>query len=355
MIVKETYSSLDGLRAFACIAIVLMHVQKNIISPSSDNFITSNLIGFAGNFVLLFMMISAFSMCCGYYERFINNQCLLEQFYKKRYSRIWPFFALLVFLDVAQALVSEHFSFTDVMKAELCEAFADLTLLFGLLPDANISVIGVGWFWGVIFVFYLLFPFFCFLISNAKRAWLSLVVSIVMFFLAVNYFSSESHVVRPISDYNIVYCAPYFIVGGLIYRTRNIFKNLRVRYSVKIMVVVYTVLFFVFPVFRIDLVSNILLYAGWIAYAISEREEKRKWTFLNNRFVAFLSRISMEVYLCHMMFFRVVEKGHLERFLPGNATYIVTCALVLMGAVVFASLYKRFESLVKSKFGSECA
>lgn len=67
--VRENYSSLDGLRAYAAVGIVLMHVQINLMIKPSDNILTCNVIPWFTNFTLLFMIISVFSMCCGYYER----------------------------------------------------------------------------------------------------------------------------------------------------------------------------------------------------------------------------------------------------------------------------------------------
>ena len=67
--VRENYSSLDGLRAYAAVGIVLMHVLANLMIKPSDNILTGNVIPWFTNFTLLFMIISAFSMCCGYYER----------------------------------------------------------------------------------------------------------------------------------------------------------------------------------------------------------------------------------------------------------------------------------------------
>lgn len=52
----------------------------------------------------------------------------------------------------------------------LYEAFADITLLFGFLPECgNITVIGVGWFIGLIFVYYIAFSFFCTLLTSKKK------------------------------------------------------------------------------------------------------------------------------------------------------------------------------------------
>jgi len=62
---KERYDSLDGLRALACVGIVLMHIMANIAVKPTESWLTTNVIGYTGNFVLLFMMVSAFSMSCG--------------------------------------------------------------------------------------------------------------------------------------------------------------------------------------------------------------------------------------------------------------------------------------------------
>ena len=80
MIAKH-YDSLDGLRALACIGIIMMHVQCNITIKPSENFLTTNIISFCGNLVLLFMMVSAFSLCCGYFERFRNGNICIEDFF----------------------------------------------------------------------------------------------------------------------------------------------------------------------------------------------------------------------------------------------------------------------------------
>ena len=92
----------------------------------------------------------------------------------------------------------------------LYEAFADLTLLFGFLPNAgDISVIGVGWFLGLVFVFYLCFPFFCVLLETKKRAWSAFGISLIYNFVCANYFG--------VGRTNILYSACFFLAGGLIY------------------------------------------------------------------------------------------------------------------------------------------
>ena len=153
--VRENYSSLDGLRAYAAVGIVLMHVQANLVIKPSDNFLNGDIIPWFTNFTLLFMIISAFSMCCGYYERVKSGAITPAKFYAKRYHRAWPFFAMMVMISFAM----------DPSWSTFCQSFADLTMCFNLLPNPNIEVIGVGWFLGTVFTFYMLFPFFTFLIG----------------------------------------------------------------------------------------------------------------------------------------------------------------------------------------------
>ena len=72
----------------------------------------------------------------------------------------------------------------------LYEAFADITLLFGFLGK-SISVIGVGWFLGLIFVFYICFPFFCVLLQSKRRAWMAFAISLIYNFVCTVYFDVE--------------------------------------------------------------------------------------------------------------------------------------------------------------------
>lgn len=344
------YGALDGLRVLACIGIVLMHVMVNNSVKPSANFFITNVVSFTGNFVLLFMMVSAYSLSCGYYNRFRDGNISMNDFYRKRYVRILPFFSLLVIIDIIQTFFSENFSLTNSMLAASCEAYADLTLVFGLLPDAKITVIGVGWFLGIIFLFYMLYPFFTFLIYNKKRAWTTLFLSVILYFIVEVYFVPTKGVV--FNSKNILYCAPYFIAGGLIFLYRRDIAMWSSRRYMRIqnhkwlllLVVGYTIIFFAYPSYRIHLFSNLLLYALWLLYAVAESSSSQGYSFLNNKFMAFLSNISMEIYLCHMMFFRVVEKAHLERHINNDDwNYWLTCLLALIGAVAFSLAWKWAE------------
>lgn len=325
---SNKYESINGLRAYAAIGIVLMHVLANIcVKPHYAHWIEKT-IGYLTNFTFLFMIISAFGMMCGYYEKFKTGIIRPNEFYKKRYIRIWPFFALVVFIDLCLEFNLES----------AYEAFADLTLCFNLLPLPDIEVIGVGWFIGIVFLFYMIFPFFVFLMDNKSRAWIVCAISLVFCWITINYFSGEKFVIEPIDRRNILYSAPFFISGGIIYLYRDLLSSF-VGNNKKIVLTICIILTIVRLCFKLTylfVIPDLIIFSLWLIYAISSRS-----IILNNRFVKYLGTISMEVYLCHMMAFRVVDMIHLECLVNNEKLlYPLTCAVVLGGAILFSHIIK---------------
>lgn len=325
---KKRFLSINGLRAYAAIGIVAMHVLSNIDVKPTECLITKNIISSMGELVLLFMMVSAFGMCYGYYERVKAGQMRPSDFYKKRYVRILPFFALVVCLDLVHAPSWDS----------LIEGFSDVTLVFGLYPECDIKVIGVGWFLGTIFVFYMLFPFFIFLLENKRSAWMVLFLSLVWQLLMMHYYHAGD-------SSQILYSAPYFIMGGLVFLYRDSIvtlfeKSVSAKWIGLISCLLLTIVFNFVPeihqtVFGRNL-PRLILYSAWLCYALGSSQ----W-LLNNRITAYLSSISMEIYLCHMVLFRVVEKMHVETFVTDcNLNYIITSFMTLVGAIMFSHAAK---------------
>ena len=332
----ERYESLDGLRAYAAIGIVMMHTLANISVKPSENYVTLTLIPWFTDFTLMFMVISGFSLCCGYYEGIKTGSISLNEFYKKRYMRILPFFMCLCFLDL----------FLSPSLEQVYMLFANATLCFNLIPNVNITMIGVGWFLGIVFVFYLLFPFFVFMLDNKHRGLLSLGISLTLVWMTTVY-SFNAGITEPhIGRQNIIYCMPLFMAGGMAYLYRDrlaAFRKRWMRAGCLMACAVVTVAFFVVRQSITlsnfgHLLSELVLFTMWLIYAMVSND-----VVLNNSLVKFVSGISMEVYLCHMVIFRIVEKLHLEKFI-GNAdlTYMVTCVAVIGGAICFSWIMKRY-------------
>lgn len=323
------YGAIDGLRSIACIGILMMHVRANT-SYDIYGFIYDAMIPSFTNFVFLFMTVSAFGMCCGYYDRVINNQISLNDFYGKRFNKIMPFFSILVLLDVA----------LSPSRQALYEAFADLTLLFGFLPDGgNISVIGVGWFLGLVFVFYICFPFYCVLIQNERRAWLAFAVSLLYTFACENYFGAGRQ--------NILYSGCFFLAGGLVYLYKEQLEKWNQWICFATVLVGAVVYYWVGGSIWLCLLVSIIL----LTYAIILGSKTGSHRILDNKVARFFSGISMEIYLSHMVMFRLLEKlGLHQMFGNGWIQYCITVCLVLVGTVLFAVVMRRIINISENRF-----
>ena len=320
---KQYYGAIDGLRTIAAIGIVMMHIMANN-SYILKGYFAETVIPSFTNFVFLFMVISAFSMSCGYHKKVLCSEVNISVFYQKRFSKVLPFFAVLVILDI---IISPSL-------ASLYEGFADVTLLFGLLQSKkSISVIGVGWFIGLVFVFYLIFPFFCYLTENKKRAWISFVISLIYNYACVHYFE--------VGRNNILYCACYFLAGGLVYLYREKIARLN---KISVLLITYIVIAVHFMIGG-NTVTWLSVSVMLVLYAILPGKG-----ILNNAMTAFLGSISMEIYLSHMLIFRIIEKLGINTVLGnGWLQYVITVVLVLVGTIVFAIVVNKVLNGISGK------
>lgn len=320
----DRYEGIDGLKAYAILGIALMHVLSNG-KYELGGFVFERLIPSFTNLVFLFMMVSGFGMCCGYYQKILDRKISMEEFYSKRYIKIWPYFVLLCALDFV----------ISPSKNSLYEVFANLTLCQGLLPNANISVIGVSWTLAVIFVFYMLFPFFCFLLGNKKRAWGVAVAALVFNYLCGSYFNAGRT--------NIVYDAVYFIVGGLIFLYRKELAEFAQKHKViaGAILLAATVAYFVLGG---STITMLLFCVTALVYTLG----CNRGGVLFNPVAKFLGGICFEIYLCHMVIYRVLEKLHLiHLFGNGLLAYIFTAVAVICGSVVFSICAKWFLNKIE--------
>ena len=334
---SEKYSNLDGLRTAGAFFVLLMHVAANG-NYNLGNSIMTRIIANGGEFVKMFFILSAFGMSCGYYEKFKNGQISLNEFFIKRYRRVLPFFALLVLLDLAVSHENIGIFY---------EAFADLTLMFGFFPGNDIEVIGVGWTLGVIFAFYCLFPFFVFTIWTKRRAWFSMAVSLGIFVACHQYFLYNGSLARC----NFIRWSCFFVAGGLIFLYRStIVLFICKRRTLSLVMVLFLTFAWLFAqswlkVTWLRELITLILFAAWIIYAISVKSR-----LLSNNVMKFGNKISFEVYLCHMLVYRVAEKlGILHLSANELLSYFIATVFVISGSIFFAYFGKKACSKVTSK------
>ena len=328
---SKRYDALDGIRVLAMTGILVMHVLANL-DYRNEMAVQYSYIMYFGRFTSLFMMVSAFSVSCGYYKKLQDGFSNIEKFYSKRYAKILPFFAFITMIDVA-------LSFS---KESIFEGFANITLVFGLIPHESISVIGVGWTLGVIFVFYLLYPFVVYLMKNKVRFNIAYIVTLIYAFIVNDYFG--------LGKVDFLYCACYFMGGAWLFLNKErIEKNVKRVYLLP-MIFIMIILFYI-CVFRFENAINIVQYILFLIICMYAIVASNKKTLLSNKVMSFLSTISLEIYLCHMVAYRIIEKLHLIRvFNNAVASYIFVCALVFVCSVIGSILFQKVYRLAYDKY-----
>ena len=314
------YNNLDGIRAYACICIIFMHTL-HFGNFEISGFIYKELIPSFTYFTALFMMISAFSMCCGYYKKFQERTITIEEFYKKRIKRIWPFFAVFCTIE----LIINH----DINS--VYEWFADLTLMFGFIPNHNIHVVGVGWYIGIIVLFYIIFPFFIFLMRSKKRAWITMIISIILHGLCYLRFTEA------ISGGNIIYSSIYFVAGGLIFLYREAL-NEKTGLFAALIACLATIFYFVV---NASSFSRLILFSAVLIVGVACNGRIAQSIF-QNKGVRIISKYSMEIYICQMFAFHASEL--MMRFCKINISeltrYWLTTMITAIGAFLIAFVGK---------------
>ena len=171
-------------------------------------------------------------------------------------------------------------------------------------------------------------PFFCVLLENKRRAWGAFFISLVYNFICAEYF----HVGKT----NILYCSCFFLAGGLIYLYKDFLIKIN-KWFVLGVVFVFILLYYVSHrniYFCLGLFASMVIY-GIISHGI----------LLENRITRFFSTISMEIYLSHMVIFRIVEKTGLN-YLGGNGwpQYLFTTLTVIILTSVFSFVARQILS-----------
>lgn len=333
----KKYRNIDALRTFGCLAIIAWHVKAN--SNFNGGYWTERVIPSFDYLVYLFMIISGFGMCNGYYQKLKDGNYDLNEFYLRRYKKTVPFFLILIILNCI----------LEFKRENIFEGLMESTMLFGFLPNNSLSVIGVAWTLGAIFAFYIIFPFVVFLLNDKCRGIISFAITLGITYMCQSYFMTEKFVNHNFTmRHSFLFCLPYFLSGGLIYLYRNEL-SVTVNSHKKVALIGCVILaigYLLLPdkICRFDTIvpKTLVLYSAMVCAVLGEQN---KW--LSNRFTRFISEISMEMYLAHMVVFRAVEKLHIEK-MCNNAIlrYVIIYLVVVSLLVAGIELYRRCEQIV---------
>lgn len=85
------------------------------------------------------------------------------------------------------------------------------------------------------------------------------------------------------------------------------------------------------------------IFSMWIFYAISVDD-----ILLNNKILKYMAKISLEIYLCHMFVYRVLEKLHVIYILGhGYLGYFFMVGLTFIGSVIVSLCIRKMIEYIE--------
>ena len=111
-------------------------------------------------------------------------------------------------------------------------------------------------------------------------------------------------------------------------------------YLILLFIVILLLYIILNTIYNVDIIAlkSLVFFSLILGYAISINN-----SLLNNKIMKYLGDISLEIYLCHMVIFRIVEKLNLLYLGDNNElSYVFICCIVFGGVLVFINIYKIF-------------
>ena len=289
---------LDALRGFAALYVVIYHlslVPKP--SPQVPDWMAI-FVGFGGSGVILFFVISGFSMCLTW-VRHEATGAPFRSFYISRLFRIAPLFYLLLILTMLRDFVFKgklglHFP---------SEIVANVFFLFNLYKPFQTGIVWASWTIGVEMIFYAIFPI---IINNIRgrlsRSFGLLATSILIVLLIHKSFNSESLWYAMTSGVGFLVLLPTFLFGVTAFYTHkwiesNVNKNLYLSLSLFLSTLSVTGIVFIImfrPLQELSYNLTAVCYCGFLlSFSLFKSNP------LVNSNTEYIGRISYSLYLNH--------------------------------------------------------
>lgn len=342
----DRYENLNAVRTVSSVMIVLMHVMVNGGFIVPDNMLFT-LVGRAGALVEMFFILSAFSMCCGYFEKMKNGTMLPKEFYLRRFGKFAPFFWMITAAYTVPMAV-KAISVKESLDRIAEEAFFNISLLFGFLPDNRMDVAGIGWTLGVIFAFYLLFPFFVCITEDKRKTTASFALFLAVNSVMIHYYSGTGRFLKG----NILYQMCFFALGAFLYHFRKPLRSAvnAVPCMEWLCIISGTVISMV--LMPEDIFVRNVAYMMGFGLIITGCLGKENRVF-SNAVMRIGAEYSFELYLSHMLVFTAVNAA-VKKITPDRSllTYLITAAATLAGAYVFSAAAKKALQKTLQAYGS---
>lgn len=277
-----------------------------------------------------FLCVAMFFFFSGYGLMFSSDkENYINSFLKKRFVPLYLFYVILIILyGLWTLLLEKQLSFQRVVRS----------FLFGGTIVTN------GWYMQATFIAYLLF-YFCFKIFKKKQ------IKIASFGIAIIVYS----VFCILFNLNIFWyqTIPCMLLGMVFCYKKNTIDVLLKRHSWLILIlnaILFSGCFLLSILSNIDVIFNVLYTLFFVCFAITLSYILYNTPIIKNKFFELCGRYSLEIYVSHGFFLRLIKLKYIENKFLYIAVVIVGTVLV---SIVMKIIYKQ-TTLVCQKINKTC-
>ncbi|MCX6131633.1 MAG: acyltransferase, partial [Proteobacteria bacterium] len=290
---------IDALRGFAALYVVVHHIRLMPKQPLVVSDWLKPLIGFGGSGVIMFFIISGFSMCLSW-KRYAAAEPSIKNFYASRLARIAPLFYFWLII----AIVSDTVFNAATGQHGPIEIAANTLFLFNLYEPFQNGIVWASWTIGVEMLFYAVFPFIKRAgFTNLGKSSLLLVLSMIVVIMYRNTNGSGQPLLRAMFDgVGFFYVLPVFLLGVVTYHAHDLLNsdsNIILRICLRTVILpIGLVAIFLLGIYNPS--GAIWYYASSVSYAMLLLGFSA-WSkpIIVSPLTCYLGRISYSLYLNH--------------------------------------------------------
>jgi len=210
---------IDGLRCIAIVAVVISHLNLQIIRLSnlSEDFVYSNsvalFIELCGNGVSIFFCISAFILSIPFIKYYLYNgeKVKLQQYYWKRVKRLEiPYLLVLIVLLLFRILVQGEF-----WKAEMPHFLSSVFYSHNIIYGRRSTINPVAWTLEIEIQFYILLPLIIQLFRIKQTIARRLIIVCLLIASGIIYAANDTFFIDAHLQYSIIPYLSIFLLGIL--------------------------------------------------------------------------------------------------------------------------------------------
>ncbi|MBG8554646.1 acyltransferase family protein [Hymenobacter guriensis] len=339
---------LNGIRAIACIAVVLSHTSHALgdfgINTTNLGFLTSG-ITLAGYGVTMFFCLSGFLITfLLLHEKSTTGTIEIKQFYIRRALRIWPLYYSFLLLGSLYMYITNGF----IDNANQLPFYIFLSANIPVITGHAILLFAHYWSLGVEEQFYLFWPWLGKLkINQLFIASIVIIVIALMAKLALrltiknfdeNIFYISLHITR-------FHCMAMGAAASIMYY-KNIKWFLAICQHIVTQIIVFTsIIFMLFNKFHIaSFIDNEIVGILSIALILGQVDPRNRIVNLNKPLFNFFGKISYGIYVIHPILIIILSRI-IHAF---DMNYIMRFALAYISVMIITTLvahlsYRYFE------------